>query len=172
MSRRPLSLYLAAAVVPLIILLSLPLRPAVVSALGDDVLLPVTLQDTRDLLLGDNVALTFAAASVPVDLFDGEPSPGEIWQVELKKGDDGLWTPSAARKSGAKSPYLTGTVLRGQWREAGSPVKLNLGVGMKRFYVKEGSGASLEEAAKSGTLCARVSIWRGVCVITGLEPAP
>ena len=94
--------YLAASLLPVMILLALPLRPACVSRFGAEVTLAVRPVDPRDLFRGDYVALSFEAESVPLALFPahGGKRPDSAvpdlgtWFVALAPDEEGLWAPS------------------------------------------------------------------------------
>ena len=93
--------FVLAALPPLLILLALPLKPLLISALGTEVTLAVRPVDPRDLFRGDYVALSFEIESVPVALFQPERggTPEQAakrrseWYVTLAPGPEGLWIP-------------------------------------------------------------------------------
>ena len=149
--------YLAASLLPVLILLALPLRPACVSRFGAEVVLAGRPVDPRDLFRGDYVALSFEAESVPLELF---PAPDEkkseyaaldlsTWFVALAPDEKELWTPSGVFAEVPEGPYLKGTVKYLAERADGSmTAEMDYGEGLKRFYVKEDTGRELEESAR------------------------
>lgn len=170
--------YLAASLLPVLILLALPLRPACVSRFGTEVVLAVRPVDPRDLFRGDYVALSFEAKSVPLELFpvpDGKqpawPVPDlSVWYIALAPDKKGLWSPSGAFAEAPEGPYLKGTVKYLSKRGDGSmTAEMDYGEGLKRFYVKENTGRALEESARQSRLQATVKVWRGMAVIQSLE---
>ena len=173
--------YLAASLLPVLILLALPLRPACVSRFGAEVVLAGRPVDPRDLFRGDYVALSFEAESVPLELF---PAPDEkkseyaaldlsTWFVALAPDEKELWTPSGVFAEVPEGPYLKGTVKYLAERADGSmTAEMDYGEGLKRFYVKEDTGRELEESARQSRLRATVKVWRGMAVIQSLEVVP
>ena len=173
--------YLAASLLPVLILLALPLRPACVSRFGAEVVLAGRPVDPRDLFRGDYVALSFEAESVPLELF---PAPDEkkseyaaldlsTWFVARAPDEKGLWAPSGVFAEVPEGPYLKGTVKYLAERADGSmTAEMDYGEGLKRFYVKEDTGRELEESARQSRLRATVKVWRGMAVIQSLEVVP
>ncbi|WP_462363487.1 GDYXXLXY domain-containing protein [Pyramidobacter porci] len=173
--------YLAASLLPVLILLALPLRPACVSYFGAEVTLAVRPVDPRDLFRGDYVALSFEAESVPLALF---PAPDEkrseyavpdlsVWYVALAPDKEGLWAPSGVFAEVPEGLYLKGTAKYLAERADGlTAAEMDYGEGLKRFYVKENTARELEEAARQSRLRATVKVWRGMAVIQSLEVLP
>ncbi len=178
---KPLWKYALAALLPLLILLALPLKPFLISFLGQEVTLAVRPVDPRDLFRGDYVALSFEIETVPVNLFEhDEGSTHEQavrrrseWFVTLEEGPDGLWKPSNASQQPGREPYLKGRVkYMGQVIGRGQTAELDYGTNMRRYYVRENTGRALEKAAQEGVLRARVAIWRGEAVIQSVQVVP
>ena len=170
--------YALAALPPLLILLALPLKPFVISLLGQQVTLAVRPVDPRDLFRGDYVALSFEIETVPVELFEQEDGGTHEqavrrhseWYVSLEEGPDGLWRPSWAAQAPYSEPYLKGRVkYMGQVVGKGWTAELDYGPNMRRYYVRENTGRALEQAAQTGTLRARVAIWKGEAVIQSVQ---
>jgi len=170
-----------AALPPLLILLALPLKPALIGLVGTEVTLAVRPVDPRDLFRGDYVALSFEIESVPVALFQPEKggTPEQAakrrseWYVTLAPGPEGLWLPERVTPKLRREPALKGRV-KYMGRTIGGPqvAEMDYGTSMQRFYVRESTGRALEDAARTGKLHARVSIWRGEAVIQDVYVVP
>ena len=68
-----------------------------------------------------------------------------------------------------------GVYLRGRidFRKARSTMHVDLGEGLRRFYVPEGTGQALERAARDGkNYRATVRVLRGRAVIAALDVTP
>ncbi len=163
-----------AALPPLLILLALPVKPALISLLGTEVTLAARPVDPRDLFRGDYVALSFEIESVPVELFQPEKdstpeqsvSRRSEWFVTLKEDADGLWRPGIAAEKSAGEPSLKGRVkYLGQTIGKPKVAEMDYGENMRRFYVRENTGLALEKGAQIGALRARVRVWHGEGVI-------
>ena len=167
-----------AALPPLLILLALPLKPLLISALGTEVTLAVRPVDPRDLFRGDYVALSFEIESVPVALFQPERrgTPEQAakrrseWYVTLAPGPEGLWIPERVTPKLKREPALKGRVkYLGQTIGGPQKAEMDYGTNMRRYYVRENTGRALEQAAQNGTLRAKVRIWHGEAVIQSVQ---
>lgn len=166
---------LLAALPPLLILLALPLRPALVLRLGTEVTLAARPVDPRDLFRGDYLALSFEIEKVPAKLFpSGELTPvGSEWFVSLEERG-GVWVPSRVTAAREDGPCLKGRVIVvSTSRESGeTSAVMDYGTNMRRFYVREGTGEALEKAAAKSGLRARVRLWRGEAAIRSVSAVP
>ena len=166
--------YLAAALLPLCVLLWLPLEPICVLTWGREICLAARPIDPRDPFRGDYVALEMDAASVPDAAFRPAfelSAFGRECFVTLAPEPSGLWGPSLVTLTEPED----GVYLRGRidFRKVGSMVHVDLGDGLRRFYVPEGTGQALERAARDGkNYRATVRILRGRAVIVSLDVAP
>ena len=184
---RGLRRYLVAAILPLCVLLTAPMRPALILALGEEVRLATVPFDPRDLFRGDYVALHFAVEEIPLASFDvvsggraasrgtGGPEPAEMklakdWYVSLERDASGIFSPEGV----GTSPPVGRPYLRGKFRAAsrGSVARLDFGPGLERFYLRENTGRALEDAARKGRIEAIVKVWRGMPVIVSLDVKP
>lgn len=169
--------YFAAAAMPVLILLSLPLRPACIVHFGTTVTLAVRPVDPRDLFRGDYVALSFEAETLPLELFDvprgmsahALASSKKWWYVALAPDALGLWRPRKVFSRRPEGVALKGTVKYVTSCDEGMEAVLDYGSGMKRFYVKENGGRAFEAAARQSALLADVKVWRGEAVIQSLR---
>ena len=87
--------YALAALLPLLILLALPLKPFLISFLGQEVTLAVRPVDPRDLFRGDYVALSFEIETVPVNLFEHDEGSTHEQRIRsagerLRSSDHGI----------------------------------------------------------------------------------
>lgn len=171
--------FVLAALAPLLILLSLPLKPQIILTFGAKVVLAARPVDPRDIFRGDYVALDFDVETLPLGLFDvpgGTPRdeavrPGVQWCVELKEGEDGVWIAARAAKEPPRGPYLKGRVISaGHAGQIPGTAKMDYGAGLGRFYVREGSGSGLEEAGRKSALLATISLLGGEAAVVSLRP--
>ena len=166
--------YLAAAVLPLGVLLWLPLEPLCVLTWGREICLAARPIDPRDPFRGDYVALEVNAASVPEAAFQPASALSAFDRecfVTLAPEPSGLWGPSLVTLTEpGDGVYLRGRI---DFRKVGSMVHVDLGDGLRRFYVPEGTGQALERAAQDGkNYRATVRVLRGRAVIVSLDVAP
>ena len=127
--------YLAAAVLPLGVLLWLPLEPLCVLTWGREICLAARPIDPRDPFRGDYVALEMDAASVPEAAFQPASALSAFDRecfVTLIPEPSGLWGPSLVTLVEPED----GVYLRGRiaFRKVGSMVHVDLGDGLRRFW--------------------------------------
>lgn len=166
--------YLAAALLPLCVLLWLPLEPLCILTWGREICLAAHPIDPRDPFRGDYVALEMEAASVPCVAF--QPASllsvfGRECFVTLAPEPSGLWSPSSVTLAEPED----GVYLRGRiaFKESRDKVHVDFGDGLRRFYVPEGTGQTLERAARDGkNYRATVRVLRGKAVIAALDVTP
>lgn len=166
--RKPFSVYAAAAVLPLVILLVLPLESVLVSRLGQEITLAASPVDPIDPFRGEYIALNFSASAVPQELFHAEVKEvrrGSRWYAAFVKREDGLWTPSGVFKENPGGVCLRASVASTR----GTGVTMDYGENLSRYYVSEKAARALEEAAAKGMLRARVKVWRGRAALQSLE---
>lgn len=170
-----------AALPPLLILLALPLKPLFLLAFGTKVTLAARPADPREIFRGDYVALSFEVESLPLSLFDAPRGAaveetvrkGSVWRVEVTEGADGVWKAARAVRTPPDGPYLEGRVTS-LLRTNGHPdaALMDYGTNLRRYYVREGAGRSLEKEAQSGGLLATVRLFGGEAVIESVSAVP
>ena len=157
--------YFSAALLPLVILMFLPLRPAIIGRFGEGVVLRASPADPADVFRGEYVALTFDIATLEPEVFGGdvqEAVRGSTWHVALSPDGSGVWQASRAFREVPSGAYITGNVKK----SSQSAVTMDYGTAMSRIYVAEGMGRTLES---SGTILVKVSLLHGSAVILSAE---
>jgi uncharacterized membrane-anchored protein len=118
---------------------------------GREVLLQVQPIDPRDLLRGDYVILGYGFTQLPRTLFpasvtDADFEAGRAVYVQLKPGEGGVHTASAAAFDRAAlagdDPVIRGTLSYAQGGEGGLGAVVDYGI--ERFYLPEGDGKDIE----------------------------
>jgi len=181
--------YFLAMLLPLAVLLVRPVTPAAVLMFGQEIRLSTRPVDPRDIFRGDYVILSFSIERVDMsllreqdrDIFSGPstilshnrrrhnlgPSTVHMY-VTLEPDGEGIWQPAAmALEPPEAGVYLRAVASRG--RISSTTVNLDYGDFLRRFYVREGTGGELEDAALRGSIIAVAKAWRGRIVLTSLE---
>lgn len=174
------SLFFAALIVPVVLLLSLTWKPLFALNAGETILLETIPVDPRDILYGDYVSLRFEIEDVPEQLIEPhllEKFPRDSYAeytvfalLEEKEGGIyGLQTVQEKKPAG-------GIFLKGKLYSYGDSY-MNVG-GSKiyyanflpdRFYVPENTGKRLEELSAQGRLIAEMKIHNGYALLRDIR---
>ena len=158
--------YIAAAILPVAVLLSKPIMPLVITLLGDDARFEVAVLDPREIFRGDYVELSFEDLERLSAEALGEESPidrerTKYLYVSLKKDSRGLDRPNGF----SASPPKEGLYIRGRV----GLMRVDFGTNLSRYYVKENTGREIEDAIREGRAAAVVKIWRGNPLLVSLD---
>ena len=166
--------------IPLLILMSLTVKPLWALTSGEDILLLTVPVDPRDLFYGDYVTLRYEIEEVPSEKvsvhllkelerhssFGKVKVYGKLIQEEnvfiveeltIKKPSDGL--------------YLSGHMNRYQYFNEDGVKIYNVNFGLDRFYVPENTGAELEDLSRKGELVAHVKVKNGYALLRDIGEA-
>jgi uncharacterized membrane-anchored protein len=142
---------------------------------GKEIVLPIVPVDPRSLFRGDYVRIDFPVTMVSGDLFpkDGKPrKAGQVFVTLQREGDN--WKPVAVSET-RPSPGPDQTVMQGRlahnwWPASGrTPHQVRINYGLERYYVPEGKGLDLENAARDKKLAVVVAVdSKGRAAIKGL----
>lgn len=155
--------FILAAVLPLLILFILPMKPIAISHFGDSVVLQASSRNPKDVFRGEYIDLSFSIASLSPELFNSaKVSRGSIWYVAIFPDESGLWSASGAYSTPPEGVYLTATVER----VSQASVTVDYGKGLERLYVKEGTGKDFKAA---GGLRVNAKVWDGEAVAVSVE---
>lgn len=155
--------FIFAAVLPLLILFLLPMKPLAISHFGDSVVLQATARNPKDIFMGEYVDLSFSIASLSPELFSKDKvSRGSRWYVAISPDSSGVWSAVGAYSSAPGGIYLIGTAER----VSQSSVTMDYGKALERLYVKEGTGNDFKT---TDGLRVNAKVWHGDAVAVSLE---
>lgn len=126
---------------------------------GEEIRLQTKPVDPRDLLYGDYVTLSYEISQLDPSLWQDaeQPKRGESIYVVLKPDTGGVYRPTAAYGDkpavSAEEAVLKGRV-NYSWDRA-----ITVQYGLERFYVPEGTGQELEEAARDTIVRVKIAPW-------------
>ncbi|OEH93745.1 GDYXXLXY domain-containing protein [Bacillus solimangrovi] len=178
--------FLLALCIPVIVLLSMTIKPLQATYLGEEIKLKTVPLDPRDLFYGDYVILDFEIESVGFDQFDqslankftantnkntnqhfvyeGNERTIPVYIV-LEEVDDVHQV-----KVVSEQKPSTGAYVKGNLRTfVGSNDKLTIDIPIERYYVEENTGKQLEDAARRGNIIAHLKEYNGYAVLKDLE---
>jgi uncharacterized membrane-anchored protein len=181
--RKPSKLFWISLLVPLLVLLSMLIKPVSTTMYGEEIVLATIPIDPRDLFYGDYVLLDLEIEEIDASLV--EPSIIEKVEryeyyedvpvyVSLRKGESDIYQavsvsehkPNGLFIKGKMSPYLM-EANENDGAVNGKSVRVEYGI--DRFYVEEGTGLELEEQARKGQVLVKVKIHKGYPVITEIK---
>jgi uncharacterized membrane-anchored protein len=181
--RKPSKLFWISLVIPLLVLMSMLIKPVSTSIYGEEVILATVPIDPRDLFYGDYVILDLEIEQLDASLLDpllkkaleaGDYYDNITVYVTLRKGDDGIYEAAAISKQKPKGVYITGKlspyIEKGDFgAETSYKEAVFIDYGIERFYVEEGTGLKLEEQARLGQVLVTVKVYNGYPVITDIK---
>ncbi len=139
---------------------------------GQEIVLPIVPVDPRDLFKGEYVRLGYPISRAPSSVMETpEPAYRAPAFATIAQGADGTWAVSkiTARypKDVPSGAHVLEVRTRGPWTMRG---QLWLTYGLERYYVPEGNGLKLEQAARDKKLAAIIAVdTRGRAAIKGLS---
>jgi uncharacterized membrane-anchored protein len=143
---------------------------------GKEIVLPIIPVDPRSLFRGDYVRLDFPVTMVSSELFAKSDKPpgkaGPVFVTVQRDGDS--WKPVAVGATrlaaGPDQAVLQGRLANNWWPGSGrTPHQVRINYGIERYYVQEGTGLDLENAARSKKLAVVVAVdGKGRSAIKGL----
>lgn len=174
-------LTLLALLIPPLILLSMLYKPLMAQTFGTEIVVQTTPYDPTDLFRGDYVQLFFdmnqidtalvktqgLPQGVPETWFKNRPlyvvfnttsSPATIDYISFEKPESGLYLQGICRYA-----YLK------DYAKKTSPWMLQADYGLDRYFLEEGTGQKLEEAARKGQALVHLKLYEGYGVVIRME---
>jgi uncharacterized membrane-anchored protein len=161
-------------IIPVILLLSLTVRPSMVVLFGKTIALQTVPYDPTDVFYGDYAVLKFEIEDIKGSLLDADLSR------KLTNGKDGIPVYVSLRQNGnvyvvqqisEKRPntemYLKGNLETNY--NSPSEKTYHIDYGLDRYYVEEGTGKELEKKSQQGKLVAQLKVKNGYAVITSVK---
>lgn len=177
--------YLAITILPLVILLSMTIKPLITYYHGEEILIKTKPYDPRDVFRGDHVSLNYEIAEVSIDKVPKEfkdinisnklinkklytilKKNGNYYMVDyisFEKPKNKLYLAGKYEypifdenlKESEKEKYL-------KEAEKTPPVKgISVSYNLDKYFVSENTGHKLEDLSRKGSLTAKVKVWKG-----------
>lgn len=181
--RKPTKLFWISLFIPLLVLMSMLIKPVSTTMYGEEVVLATVPIDPRDLFYGDYVILDLEIEQLDANLLDpllkkalevGDFYDDVTVYVALREGEGGIYEAVAVSEHKPKGFYITGKmspyIEKNEFGgETSYEESVYIDYGIDRFYVEEGTGLELEELAINGQVLVSVKIHNGYPVITDLK---
>lgn len=167
--------------IPIVVLLSMTIKPLQATYLGETIKLQTAPVDPRDLFYGDYVNLDFEVERIDVSLLDKDLSQkftrnGEHFDYEGKeqklpvylslKNVDGIHKlHSVSEDKPSSGAYIKGVLLTNSAWDG----NITIDIPIDRYYVQEDTGMKLEESARKGWIVADLKVYKGYPILKDVE---
>jgi uncharacterized membrane-anchored protein len=144
---------------------------------GREITLPIVPVDPRDLFKGDYVRLGYPISRVSMQLFTGDTlGIGKPIYITLEKSPADDWVPKTITQQRPEGSMAADRIVLkarytrlGRSEVPGRTEAILVQYGIERYYVPEGTGPKLEQAAREKKLAALVAVdGKGRAAIKGL----
>jgi uncharacterized membrane-anchored protein len=180
MTRIPSKWFWISLLIPIVVLLSLLIKPISTTLYGEEVTLATIPIDPRDLFYGDYVILDLEIEEIESSLLeqtlfekinDNRHYEDIPVYVSLREGESGIYQASAVSEQkpdeglflkGKMSPFFH---KRNGDDNSTSEDYVRVEYGIERFYVEEGTGLKLEKQAQEGQVHVLVKVYQGYPVV-------
>ncbi|WP_461205768.1 GDYXXLXY domain-containing protein [Clostridium sp. DL1XJH146] len=184
--------YLIAFSIPLILLLSILVKPLMTSAFGEEIIIKTMPNDPRDIFRGDYVTLDYEISEISLedlglDIKDLE-SKDDIYDKYYKLKDKDLYVvldeegdyyniKKVTTEIPEEDIYLIGrysyTIYNDTMpvEDKGNPevVGIKVEYSLDKYYVPENTGLDLEKKAEEGSLIATIKVYRGYALLENIK---
>jgi len=164
--------FLLAVAIPLLILLSMTIKPQATVLFGQEIVLETKAYDPTDLFRGDFVAINFVISDVPkskVDLPIDKINNKKLF-VSLKQEGKYYVVDQVSETKPKQGVYL-----KGQFQETYNGLNgagdFRVDYSLDKYFVEQGSGKALEQESFKGGLVGTVKVLGGYGVLTGIAPS-
>lgn len=172
--------FIIALAVPLILLLSLIVKPLWTLKTGENIVLKTVPVDPRDLFYGDYVTLQYEIEEVPkeklspnlIKKLEKETSWGNFKVYGKLVAKDGVYIlEELTETKPSQSLYLTGNLQYYSYFNTEEVEVYDVNFSLNRFFVPENTGMELEGLSRKGQLIAHIKVKNGYAVLDSIEEA-
>lgn len=172
--------FIIALAVPLILLLSLVVKPLWTLNTGENIILKTVPVDPRDLFYGDYVTLQYEIEEVPkeklsknlIEKLENETSWRKFKVYGKLVSKDGVYIlEELTEKKPSNTLYLTGEIQYYSYLNAEEVEVYDVNFNLDRFFVPENTGMALEDLSRKGQLIAHIKVKNGYAVLDSIEEA-
>lgn len=172
-------LFIISLILPIILLLSMTVKPLMTIYFGETVKLQTVPYDPRDLFYGDYVDLDFEAENIPINLVEDSlrktlednttsSFPKDDFKVYLILEQNGTTGVHDVTSVSTKKPK-SGTYIKGISSPYIYEDKLTVSIPIEKYYLAENTGTQLEEASTKGQLIATIKVYNGYSILRSVE---
>ncbi len=173
------NLFLISLIVPVILLLSMTIKPLATINYGETIRLQTVPVDPSNIFYGDYVDLEFEAENIPVNLVEKtlrkkleDNTYGSYPQDDLKvyiliAHNDVTNTHQVTSLSLSKPK--SGTYIKGMLNPYINDAKVRASIPLEQYYLEDDTGLELEDKARKGELIATIKVRNGYAILRSVE---
>ncbi|WP_226669812.1 GDYXXLXY domain-containing protein [Metabacillus litoralis] len=183
LKRKPSKMFWISLLIPLLVLISMLIKPVSTMVKGEEITLATIPVDPRDLFYGDYVTLDLEIEEIDVSLIEPsikrkldqyEYQRKQTVFVSLREGEEGIFEAVSVGEEKPNGLYIKGKmspfIQDNSWNEEAETKKsVFIDYGIERYYVEEGTGLELENQANQGQVLVSVKIYNGYPLLTDLK---
>ena len=161
--------FLLAVAIPLLILLTMIIKPQATVLFGQEIVLETKAYDPTDLFRGDYVAVNFAISDIPkskVDLPSAKINNKNLY-VSLKPEGKYYVVDQVSETRPKQGVYLKGK-FQEIYNEINGEGNFRVDYSLDKYFLEQGSGKDLEQESYKGGLVGTVKVLGGYGVLTGI----
>lgn len=172
-------LFLISLIIPVLLLLSMTIKPLITIYYGETVRLQTVPVDPSHLFYGDYVDLEFEAENIPVDIvekslrkklednksggysqnelivfihlaYNDETNTHKVTNLTLDKPNSGTYI------KGVLNPYIHEDIAR-------------VSIPIEQYYLEDNTGLELEDKARNGEIIATIKVHKGYAILRNVE---
>ena len=172
-------LFLISLVIPILLLLSMTIKPLITIYYGETVRLQTVPVDPSHLFYGDYVDLEFEAENIPIDIvekslrkklednvsggysqneltvfihlaFNDETNTHKVTNLTMDKPNSGTYI------KGVLNPYIYEDTAR-------------VSIPIEQYYLEDNTGLELEDKARNGEIIATIKVHKGYAILRNVE---
>lgn len=177
--RIPSKLFLISLFIPILVLLSMLIKPVITMLYGDPIRLATAPVDPTDLFYGNYLSLNLEITQVNASLLDKDvkekaKNSNQTQDlpvfVSLVKGENGVYQVKNVSEKKPDGLFIKGKMkpfMDSEDNNNKEPVQIDYGI--DRYYVGEGTGSKFEKLTRNGKLQVDMKIFNGYAVLTGIQ---
>lgn len=172
-------LFLISLLLPVILLLSMTIKPLITINYGETIRLQTVPVDPSNLFYGDYVDLEFEAENIPINLVETtmrkkleDNTYGSYPQDDLKVYillEHNNETTTHQVTSLSLSKPKSGTYIKGILNPYINDAKVRASIPLEQYYLEDDTGLELEDKARKGELIATIKVRNGYAILRSVE---
>lgn len=179
MNRNRKKTFILAVAIPLLILISLTIKPVLTVLYGKEILLETRAVDPNDLFRGDYVALAFRISDLPramlpesVKQYTNNKTKDFTLYAKLKQEGQYYVVDSLSEDKPNSGLYLKGKLrYYNYYGDDKMPPTFYIDYSLDRYFVKQGLGKELQTYSSRGELVGTVKVFNGYGILTDVKPS-
>lgn len=171
-------LFLISLLLPIILLLSMTIKPLITINYGETIRLQTVPVDPSNIFYGDYVDLDFEAENIPVNIVEKSLRKElEVNTIGYSQDDLKVYillaysneTDTHKVTSLSKNKPKSGTYIKGILHPSIFEDKVRVSIPIEQYYLEDDTGSELEDKARKGKLVATIKVRKGYAILRSVE---